>query len=998
MRSEWDLAKELFAKCMDLDAAQRRAAMDAAPEAVRREVESLLAAEDSADAFLGGTSDSKAPATPLGPYRLIEKIGEGGMGTVWEAERADGQFEMRAAVKIIREHFDTDANVERFRVERQLLAQLAHPNIARLLDGGTTPGGLPYLVMELIEGSRIDTWVRERCLTADSILRLFLPVCDAVAYANQRSILHRDLKPANILVNSEGIPKLVDFGIAKAVGQDAPATATMYRAATPVYASPEHLTGGRLTAASDVYSLGVTLYELLTGAQPYAGTSGSLPELVRAVCEVEPPRPSRLAPSVPAAIDSIIAKAMHKDPARRYPGARDLAADIERHLNAQPVEARADGPGYRVARFLRSRRTAATAATVAFALGAAAWSAWSYFNLRRFDGRSVAVVGINQHLDDASLAWLEHGLTETLTVSLLQSGAFRVLSTERVQAAAQGKTAREAAQALRADLYVEGALIKAPPKIRLDLRVIETAGGRVVLARSFEASSAEAVFTLADQAAFEITSRLTTTAPVKADSKKLLTGNSEALRLYEEGRIQHGKWNLPRAAERFRKAAATDPEFAMAWAGIAQTISWWDRPGARGAIHRASDIAAARGLPKLPVQLIQGLRLYFDARLDESAELLRALGREFPMETDPLFWEGMTQTYTFRHAEARATFDRVTRVDPTHALGWLMLAENSGLDGAGQDARRAADQYCRTIGETADNCLALRGDVHLLAGEWDSAIAQYRASSITSAVMPAAVAWVRGNPGDTFRRLANVSATNPKARLVEGNARAASGDFAGAIAQYERSAKLFNGPAMGYLQLLKAAEILFELGKPDGVLAMTARHDNAWAPGLSAIAYLVQGDKTAAETEFATMRAALTPLVGSYLAGRTEEFHRLLAAFYRGDHPAVAAAAATLPRRFRLLAALPVARSLLELGRLPEAGEYLDFSWRARLSLGGPEIFEEQSGLRVILTEFYQARLAEAQGRKDDARRWAAAFLGHFPGGAAPLAQVREATRMMPRL
>src|SRR6185369_8264406 len=264
MKSQWDRIKELFAECADLHGEERKARLAGAPDEIRVEVESLLAAEEKAGPFLGGWPH----VTRLGAYELIAKIVEGGMGSVWEARRADGQFEQRAAIKIIREHCDSEANLERFRAERQLLAQLDHPNISRLLDGGTTPAGLPYFVMELIAGSRIDAYCRER--TVEQKLRLILPVCDAVEYANRRGVLHRDLKPANILVTPEGIPKLVDFGIAKAMSVET-VTATLERMATPEYASPEHYAGKPLTAASEVYSLGVTLYELLTGVKPYSG-------------------------------------------------------------------------------------------------------------------------------------------------------------------------------------------------------------------------------------------------------------------------------------------------------------------------------------------------------------------------------------------------------------------------------------------------------------------------------------------------------------------------------------------------------------------------------------------------------------------------------------------------------------------------------------------------------------------------------------------------------
>jgi serine/threonine protein kinase len=438
MSVQWDEVKALFAACADLGGEQLEKRLAGAPDGIRREVESLLAAEKDAGAFLG----SWPHAMRLGAYDLIAKIGEGGMGSVWKARRADGQFEHDAAIKIIREHCDSQANLERFRAERQLLAQLEHPNISRLLDGGTTAGGLPYFVMDLIEGSRIDVYCRE--LDVEQKLRVLLPVCDAVDYANRRGVLHRDLKPANILVTAEGVPKLVDFGIAKALGDEVPVTGTLERMATPEYASPEHLTGKPLTAASEVYSLGVTMYELLTGVKPYSGTGRPLPDLVRSICETAPAKPSILRQTLSTDIDNIVAKAMHKDPSRRYASAGEMAKDIERHLTGKPVLARGDSVTYRLERFVHRNRKPVGAAATAFVLGAIAWGAWSYLNVRRFTHSSLAVIAIRSELKDPALEWLERGVAETLTASLLHSGAFQVISADRVRGAANGRTSQEA--------------------------------------------------------------------------------------------------------------------------------------------------------------------------------------------------------------------------------------------------------------------------------------------------------------------------------------------------------------------------------------------------------------------------------------------------------------------------------------------------------------------------------------------------------------------------
>jgi serine/threonine protein kinase len=228
----------------------------------------------------------------IGVYQIELEIGHGGMGEVYRAIRADGQFKKNVAIKMVRGGYDTAAVLERFLHERQILASLDHPNIARLYDGGTTDDGIPYLVMELIDGTPIDLYCEEHNLPINERLKLFTQVCAAVQYAHQRLVIHRDIKPSNILVTPDGIPKLLDFGIAKLLDPAAGGETTMVPALTPEYASPEQIRGEPITTATDVYSLGVVLYRLLTGRSPYPASTRSTLEFARVVCEVEPMKPS----------------------------------------------------------------------------------------------------------------------------------------------------------------------------------------------------------------------------------------------------------------------------------------------------------------------------------------------------------------------------------------------------------------------------------------------------------------------------------------------------------------------------------------------------------------------------------------------------------------------------------------------------------------------------------------------------------------------------------
>jgi len=332
----------------------------------------------------------------IGPYKLIRELGRGGMGTVWLAARADEQFEKRVALKVVRAS-DSDEVLRFFRRERQILAGLEHPNIARLLDGGTTDEGLPYFVMEHVEGVPIDRYCDEHKLSVPERLRLFEGVCSAVQHAHRSLVVHRDLKPGNILVTDEGTPKLLDFGIAKLLnpGVAGGGTHETVVAMTPDYASPEQVRGRAITTATDVYSLGVILYELLTGQRPYRVKSNEHVEVLKAVCESEPERPStavgrtgerrqadgttttttpeetgrlrhdtpqRLKKRLKGDLDAIILSALQKDPIHRYASVEALARDIHRYLDGQPITARKTSTVYRLRKLVGRHKLGVTAA------------------------------------------------------------------------------------------------------------------------------------------------------------------------------------------------------------------------------------------------------------------------------------------------------------------------------------------------------------------------------------------------------------------------------------------------------------------------------------------------------------------------------------------------------------------------------------------------------------------------------------------------------------
>jgi eukaryotic-like serine/threonine-protein kinase len=420
----WQQVKELLGTALELDPAKRPGYLDQAcgnDAKLRSDLERLLVAEQKAgpeflsDPVILQELSFELPAHTrawvgrrLGAYEIVEEIGTGGMGEVFRAVRADDEYHKEVAIKLVRSGQDSRFVFDRFKNERQILASFDHPNIARMFDGGTTEEGVPYFVMELVQGERINQYCDTLKLATTERLQLFLKVCSAVQYAHQHLVIHRDIKPGNILVNAEGVPKLLDFGIAKILESSEAAdqpeqTISLIRLLTPEYASPEQVKGEPITTASDVYSLGVVLYELLTGCTPYNVSTHTPHEISRAVCEFEPEKPStaarrkqspddghgkpsgdssfitgpegsreKLSRRLSGDLDNIVLMALRKEPQRRYASVEQFAEDIRRHLEHLPVTARKDTFGYRTSKFIaRHKAGVAAAALVAVAVLAA---------------------------------------------------------------------------------------------------------------------------------------------------------------------------------------------------------------------------------------------------------------------------------------------------------------------------------------------------------------------------------------------------------------------------------------------------------------------------------------------------------------------------------------------------------------------------------------------------------------------------------------------------
>ena len=324
------------------------------------------------------------PGSSVGAWTIVRELGFGGMATVYLVRRRDAEFDQQAALKLIKRGIDTDEVAHRFRQERQILASLEHPHVARLLDGGVSEDGRPYFVMEYVDGPPVDRWCEERHATIEKRLALFLDVARAVEQAHRRLVVHRDLKPGNVLVDPRGDVKLLDFGIAKLLdplaAADAPATRTTVRVMTPEYASPEQVRGEPVTTASDVYQLGLLLYELLTGRRAHRLEGGSLTDIERVVCRQTPQPPGAIVARLRGDLDTIVMKALAKEPDARYASVTALIEDVTRHLEGLPVKARRPTVAYRVSRFVRRHALAVTAAalvlvTLVAGLSATLWQA-----------------------------------------------------------------------------------------------------------------------------------------------------------------------------------------------------------------------------------------------------------------------------------------------------------------------------------------------------------------------------------------------------------------------------------------------------------------------------------------------------------------------------------------------------------------------------------------------------------------------------------------------
>src|ERR1041385_202146 len=606
----WRQVEEIFQSALDLSPEERVhyvSQVCAQDSQLKRDVESLLLQYDSAGELLdapvyGNTElsalesfiDEKDPmiGRRLGSYRIEREIGRGGMGAVYEASRADNEFNKRAAIKLVKRGMDTDFILRRFRKERQILAALDHPHIAGLLDGGTTDDGLPYFVMEYIEGQPLYSYCDNHQLNINERLKLFRSICDAVHYAHQKQVVHRDIKPSNVLVTSEGIPKLLDFGIAKLLNPQIAGdithdpTATAMRLMTPEYASPEQVQGAPTTPTTDVYSLGVLLYELLTGHRPYRLVNRAPHEIARVICEEAPAPPSiiitraeDLLPSLTSGdetamlnrlyssrgatmealrralsgdLDNIVMQALRKEPEWRYQTAADLRDDITRFLEGRPILDLPDPPYSSMV----ARPDASNENSLAVL--------------------PMKILDINQ--PDTGPDYLGTGLADALITRLSAIRSFAVRPTSSVLSYGADADPLRAGRELGVEFVLDGRIRRTAERIRVTIQLLNVREETTAWAGQFDEQFTD-VLNLEDVISSHVAEAIVPhlTVDERIRLAKRGTDNPQAHEAYLRGRFY---WNtfteegFARAIVCYQQAIALDPKYALAYAGVAAYHNW----------------------------------------------------------------------------------------------------------------------------------------------------------------------------------------------------------------------------------------------------------------------------------------------------------------------------------------------------------------------------------------------------------------------------------------
>ncbi len=763
---EWNRIEDLFHQAAELAPADRMAFLERAcgsDSGLLQELQSLLEADDVRDAALHQAVDRALEQIPveidepalqvgqrIGPYSITGLIGKGGMGDVYHAVRQD-DFRMPVAIKLLKRGRETEIALRRFRIERQILAGLQHPNIARLLDGGTTTRGLPYLVMEYVDGIPLLDYVAG--LVVRDRLKLLVAVCSAVHYAHQHDIVHRDIKPTNVLVTADGIPKLLDFGIAKllnpatAVHVDNCPTAGGAVPMTPDYASPEQIRGEPVTVATDIYSLGAVLFEVLTGQRipcPAGLSSGDYKAPDRHALN----KSLDIAERLDRDLARIVVKAIQQEPSQRYQSVEELSKDLERFLQDLPVHAHEKSLAYRCRKFLKRNRRIATVsaatAVLSLALLGGVYRLSTPSEATDPGMRSIAVLPLENLSGDPRQEYFADSMTDALITELARIRSLRVISrTSIMRFKGVRRRLPEIARSLRVGSIAEGSVLRSGDRVRITLRLVDAAKDRPVWSGSYEREIRN-VLALQKQVSAAVVAeiRANLTEADRARTSLDPRVNPEAYDDYLKGREALSRStvdDIQRSIQLFQQALGIDPRYALAYAGLAESYITLS-----GMYLRPRE-----AMPKAKAAAQRALELDSDL-----AEAHFAMG----------VVEG---SYEFAWSRAEEEFRRAIELNPNNALAHLWYGQSlvsTGRSHEGIEQVRIAHDL-DPLSSFVETGL---GQMYFLAGEYSSAIQQLRSVTDSDVGFIEGHQWLgvsylyAGQPAEAVRELERARQLDPR--------------------------------------------------------------------------------------------------------------------------------------------------------------------------------------------------------------------------------------------
>ena len=753
----------------DLAAALREALLPGAAQAAELKALMSLPKLGVPDEAATPAASGLAPGASVGPYELIRRLGAGGMAEVWLARRADGALKREIALKLPMLNRLQAGLEARFTRERDILASLEHPHIARLYDAGVDPQGLPYLAMEYVQGAPLTDWSDAQRLGIPGRLGLFLQVLEAVQYAHGKKVIHRDLKPSNILVTESGQVRLLDFGVARLLeGEetDQPALTSVYgRALTPDYASPELLRGDPIDAHSDVYSLGVLLYELLTGTRPYRlKSAASIGALDQAIATIEVKKPSmqleeaaaatrastaeRLARQLRGDLDAVVLKALAKEPAQRYRSAAALAEDLRRYLDGKPIRARPARIVYRLRKFILRNRALLAVGVAALA---AILAVVGYARYRESLAQVTVSVAATNVVSDKSIAVLpfvdmsEHkdqeyfsdGLSEELIDMLTKIPDLRVPArTSSFYFKGKQATIAEIAKALGVAHVLEGSVRKSGNTLRVTAQLIRADSGYHVWSQTYD-RQLDDVFQIQDEIAKSVVDELKVSVLGGTIPRATPTANPQAYLLYLQAKELHYHGNSLESSRTainyLHEALKLDPEFSQGWVTLATFLAadynLFDvepHDEARALIYSALDHARKLEPSLVPIHVVMGRVLY---EVDWSwqaadAELKQAIELE-PANAEAHRLAGYLATTYGRFDEAIEHADKAIELDPLQP--WNYIARGYAAYRSGRLAQAEANfRTALDLAPGSGKFHSLLGAVLIARGQRESALAEMK--------------------------------------------------------------------------------------------------------------------------------------------------------------------------------------------------------------------------------------------------------------------------------